>query len=171
MKYSIIPSGNDLPRLGSKPLIRATQKIHRNDPCHCGSGKKFKKCCINVKPSEEPVEEEFEHEFQRYYQAPFWFTEGYPHMIFDKNNNHAIDILVDEITDDSVLHFLDILHGKREPDYDEKVTYKDGYFYGDTGEKIAMIRGWGGLTSSGLSGEGAAKMQDEFAHWIINRLT
>jgi hypothetical protein len=23
-------------------------KIGRNDPCHCGSGKKFKKCCIGV---------------------------------------------------------------------------------------------------------------------------
>jgi peptide deformylase len=22
-------------------------KLGRNDPCHCGSGKKFKKCCIN----------------------------------------------------------------------------------------------------------------------------
>lgn len=24
---------------------RASAKIGRNDPCHCGSGKKFKKCC------------------------------------------------------------------------------------------------------------------------------
>ena len=24
----------------------ATKKIHRNDPCYCGSGKKFKKCCM-----------------------------------------------------------------------------------------------------------------------------
>ncbi len=23
----------------------STQKIGRNDPCHCGSGRKFKKCC------------------------------------------------------------------------------------------------------------------------------
>jgi len=27
-------------------------KIGRNDPCYCGSGKKFKKCCID-KPSLE----------------------------------------------------------------------------------------------------------------------
>jgi hypothetical protein len=26
------------------------KKIGRNDLCHCGSGKKFKKCCINVEP-------------------------------------------------------------------------------------------------------------------------
>lgn len=23
------------------------KKLGRNEPCHCGSGKKFKKCCIN----------------------------------------------------------------------------------------------------------------------------
>ncbi len=25
------------------------QNINRNDPCHCGSGVKFKKCCLNKK--------------------------------------------------------------------------------------------------------------------------
>ncbi len=28
-----------------KPYVRADEKISRNDPCSCGSGKKFKKCC------------------------------------------------------------------------------------------------------------------------------
>lgn len=28
-----------------EPVVRAEPKIGRNDPCHCGSGKKFKKCC------------------------------------------------------------------------------------------------------------------------------
>ncbi|MXS54099.1 hypothetical protein GTI81_15525, partial [Enterococcus faecalis] len=23
------------------------KKIGRNDPCYCGSGKKYKKCCLN----------------------------------------------------------------------------------------------------------------------------
>ena len=27
------------------PLLRTTPKVGRNDPCPCGSGKKFKKCC------------------------------------------------------------------------------------------------------------------------------
>lgn len=29
------------------PIARATPKTGRNDPCHCGSGKKFKQCCDN----------------------------------------------------------------------------------------------------------------------------
>ncbi len=29
----------------NKPMIREADKIGRNDPCPCGSGKKYKKCC------------------------------------------------------------------------------------------------------------------------------
>ncbi|SDB32264.1 SEC-C metal-binding domain-containing protein [Butyrivibrio sp. INlla16] len=29
-----------------KPIVRDKPKIGRNDPCPCGSGKKFKKCCM-----------------------------------------------------------------------------------------------------------------------------
>ena len=29
----------------AEPLRRTEPKIGRNDPCYCGSGKKFKKCC------------------------------------------------------------------------------------------------------------------------------
>jgi len=28
-----------------KPITRQNTKIGRNDPCNCGSNKKFKKCC------------------------------------------------------------------------------------------------------------------------------
>ena len=29
----------------SRTYVRETPKIGRNDPCPCGSGKKYKKCC------------------------------------------------------------------------------------------------------------------------------
>lgn len=28
-----------------KPVVRSEPKVGRNDPCSCGSGKKFKRCC------------------------------------------------------------------------------------------------------------------------------
>ncbi|MBQ7600326.1 MAG: SEC-C domain-containing protein, partial [Clostridia bacterium] len=28
-----------------KPVVNKTAKVGRNDPCPCGSGKKYKKCC------------------------------------------------------------------------------------------------------------------------------
>ena len=34
-------SGKTMP----KPVVRVAPKIGRNDPCSCGSGRKFKKCC------------------------------------------------------------------------------------------------------------------------------
>ena len=30
-------------------------KIGRNDPCPCGSGKKFKRCCFHKKPRKQIV--------------------------------------------------------------------------------------------------------------------
>ncbi len=30
-----------------EPIVNETPKIGRNEPCPCGSGKKYKKCCIN----------------------------------------------------------------------------------------------------------------------------
>ena len=32
-------------RSGDEPFLRAEPKISRNEPCPCGSGKKYKKCC------------------------------------------------------------------------------------------------------------------------------
>jgi uncharacterized protein len=34
-------------RHATTPLVRETPKTGRNDPCPCGSGKKFKKCCMH----------------------------------------------------------------------------------------------------------------------------
>ena len=31
--------------LKEKPVVREEAKVGRNDPCPCGSGKKYKKCC------------------------------------------------------------------------------------------------------------------------------
>jgi len=29
----------------NSPTVRTSPKVGRNDPCICGNGKKFKKCC------------------------------------------------------------------------------------------------------------------------------
>jgi preprotein translocase subunit SecA len=33
----------------SQPELTSKAKVGRNDPCPCGSGKKYKKCCIGKK--------------------------------------------------------------------------------------------------------------------------
>ncbi len=37
--------GPSAPRTAARPLQREEPKVGRNDPCPCGSGKKYKKCC------------------------------------------------------------------------------------------------------------------------------
>jgi SEC-C motif-containing protein len=32
-----------------KPFVREDGRVNRNDPCPCGSGKKYKKCCMDKK--------------------------------------------------------------------------------------------------------------------------
>jgi len=43
LSYSA-PSKDGAPRK-KKPVTRKTEKVGRNAPCPCGSGKKYKKCC------------------------------------------------------------------------------------------------------------------------------
>ena len=31
----------------TSPFINPSRNVGRNDPCPCGSGKKYKKCCLN----------------------------------------------------------------------------------------------------------------------------
>ena len=33
----------------SQPVKKDAKKVGRNEPCPCGSGKKYKKCCANKK--------------------------------------------------------------------------------------------------------------------------
>ena len=40
--YDPIESGHH------RPYLREEPKVGRNDPCPCGSGKKYKKCCLNA---------------------------------------------------------------------------------------------------------------------------
>lgn len=36
------------------PMVHSYRGVGRNDPCPCGSGKKFKKCCLNSQSLNEP---------------------------------------------------------------------------------------------------------------------
>lgn len=42
----VVKVQDQLIKLPNKMMIRAKEKIGRNAPCPCGSGKKYKKCCM-----------------------------------------------------------------------------------------------------------------------------
>jgi preprotein translocase subunit SecA len=46
-KASITMKESSPPRQPQKAAIPINKKLGRNDPCHCGSGKKYKHCCGN----------------------------------------------------------------------------------------------------------------------------
>ncbi len=41
--------GRDEEKAAQQPLKREGEKVGRNSPCPCGSGKKYKKCCGRAK--------------------------------------------------------------------------------------------------------------------------
>jgi hypothetical protein len=41
----------DEPALPMVPYVNPNKHVGRNDPCPCGSGKKFKKCCLSKEPT------------------------------------------------------------------------------------------------------------------------
>lgn len=53
-----VPLGDDdnpIPLIGLEPVSNRSQKrqgpkVGRNDPCPCGNGKKYKKCCMGFEP-------------------------------------------------------------------------------------------------------------------------
>lgn len=47
-------------RMFARPvtLVRKYPKVGRNDMCPCGSGKKFKKCCLLLKPVQNGASDE-----------------------------------------------------------------------------------------------------------------
>jgi hypothetical protein len=56
-KHPLLPSldefeldDEELDELSAEPIVRHAQ-VGRNDPCPCGSGKKFKKCCLKKEGS------------------------------------------------------------------------------------------------------------------------
>lgn len=51
----IIEDTSDLERKLNPPtVVHSFSKVGRNDPCPCGSGKKFKKCCADLQHSAHP---------------------------------------------------------------------------------------------------------------------
>ena len=52
----------ELKSVASKEALAAAagaeKKVKRNDKCPCGSGKKYKKCCLTAKKSSMVVSEE-----------------------------------------------------------------------------------------------------------------
>ena len=67
-KYDEKPKPKPIPKPPAvKPVVKEKKKIGRNDPCPCGSGNKYKRCCLplgirfnNEEENEDPPEESYD---------------------------------------------------------------------------------------------------------------
>lgn len=87
-----------------KDYIKMT-KVGRNDVCHCGSGKKYKKCCLDYEQQTERTERE--HRRQRIIYGDEWSSPELKNMA---------DALISEFPDHAV---IDVSHVA-----DSELSYK-----------------------------------------------
>lgn len=90
-------------------------KPGRNDPCSCGSGKKYKKCCINKEAAAVAERRRLHHEQQALSEAeraeiaaryrdpaapmPLWILDDDP---LDDISNSVLDLIRDENFDEAL---------------------------------------------------------------------
>jgi len=78
-------------------------KTGRNDPCPCGSGKKYKKCCITeAHPEiarEEPIQKKLVQDLLKFYRKNFAYVHEDANMLFWDNfipeehlDGHSLDV-------------------------------------------------------------------------------
>ena len=71
----------------SGKVIQLFPGVGRNDPCPCGSGKKYKKCCQAIHEEEERIQHRLEEVYtvsDKYFTVKEYITEaGYPITNFD----------------------------------------------------------------------------------------
>ncbi len=46
----------------TQPILRDSPKIGRNQKCYCGSGLKYKKCCLRLEQEITSLETDIKHE-------------------------------------------------------------------------------------------------------------
>jgi hypothetical protein len=60
-QLGVLPNPPKVHNSAQSPYRRETPKVGRNEPCPCGSGQKYKRCCLGTPPAEqiaEPIAEQ-----------------------------------------------------------------------------------------------------------------
>lgn len=104
-----------------------------------------------------------------FYQPSFYSDGVY---IWSSNGVMAL-MICDEITKDPELllqRTCDILNDDAKPTNRADLSY-DAPTIKLKGKPFLVVRGWDTLKSDGFSPEDAARIQDEFASWVIEKLS
>ena len=75
-------------------------KIKRNDPCHCGSGKKYKKCCLRKEEEDRRFEDDLKSGFVPNSSDEDWEEESAPEPEHEACRDEAYDEKGEEFDDE-----------------------------------------------------------------------
>ena len=105
--------------------------------------------------------------FRDFYKPPFR-SDGY----FIWSSNDEMALMISEDKDDSVRllnRVCDILNDNTRSNKVPELSYVAPEIFMN-GKSFLTIRGWGSLIHKASNEEEAAKIQDDFAHWVITKL-
>ncbi len=83
------------------------KKMGRNEPCHCGSGRKYKKCCLRKDEEDQRLaleEQQYELDVQRGRIDPFAGDEDWEEELENDNEEYMEDEEYLDEEDDSPMN-------------------------------------------------------------------
>ena len=110
--------------------------------------------------------------FEKYFPFP-WKSD---HIVYLWSTNNQTPVMIDDndwTSQDSDLldNICKMINGEIEPTFENVIYDLEDQTIRSNNHTLLIIRGWGYLSSSGLSNREAAEVQDEMGYWIANKLT
>ncbi|MDR3585527.1 MAG: SEC-C metal-binding domain-containing protein [Desulfosporosinus sp.] len=94
--------------------IQLNSQAGRNDPCPCGSGKKYKKCCLSKDEEKEQLKQELENikdVTDEFFTTKEYIEEsGYPVTMFDHLLLEMLNIIGEILHEYHKFRTLDMTH-------------------------------------------------------------
>ena len=109
--------------------------------------------------------------FEKYFPLP-WKSD---HIVYLWSTNSNTPAMIDNALwtsedNDLLDNICKIINGEIEPTFENVIYNQEDQTIRSNDHILLIIRGWGYLTSSGLSNKEAAEIQDEMGYWIADKL-
>ena len=109
--------------------------------------------------------------FKKYFPLP-WKSD---HIVYLWSTNNQTPVMIDDNNwtsqDNGLLDDIcKMINGEIKPTFENVIYDQEDQTIRSNNHTLLIIRGWGYLSSSGLSNKEAAEIQDEMGYWIANKL-
>ena len=110
--------------------------------------------------------------FEKYFPLP-WKSDSIVYLWSTNNQTPAMidDDLWTSEDNDLLDNICKMINGEIESTFENVIYNQEDQTIRSNGHTLLIVRGWGYLTSSGLSNKEAAEIQDEIGYWIAEKIT